>query len=484
MPALWSDLAAALIGGPRLATAADEAVGAHAEPAPVVVELAASLHWFLSLRWLAVTAVVAATFVASRFLGVSLPVLSILSVAASIALYNLVLIWLSRLTDAQSGAPLVKPARLAHLQISLDLAALAVLLHFSGGVENPFSFFYVFHVVIAGIFLSQLPSIAYALAATGLFSSVAVTEALGIIPHYHLEGFADPSLYRQGPYIGAIVLGFALTLLVCAYLTSSIGQHLQSREKELAWTKAKLQEQAVMLQEVNTKLEKAIHARTAPAATVAHELRAPLAAIQGLLDLILQGYAARSEVSSEEIVRMARDSAAGLIGLVNDLLYLSHVKDVGALLQSEDVKLQDILREVIDLSRGQATLKNISLELSIVEPIPVVRGYRDYFRRVVVNLVDNAIKYTGPGGRVAVSLRREGDQLVCTVEDNGIGIASADLTRIFDEFYRAENAKQTQRTGTGLGLPIVKRILELHGGRIEVWSEPGKGSRFTFKLPV
>lgn len=456
-----------------------------AEPEPVKAELTVSLHWFLSLRWVAVAGVVAAALFTRHVLAIELPLPPILAIAAALAVYNVILTRLTLQADrGEAASPYASFERLAHLHISLDLAALAALLHFTGGVENPFSYFFIFHVVFAGIFLSRLAGFIYSIAAVGLLTVIASAEAMEIIPHYHLLGFADPSLYRHWPYVGALLLGFAFTLLFVAYLTSSIGQHLRSREEELGSTKERLREQTLAVQETNARLEKAIHARTAPTLQVAHELRAPLAAIQGFLDLILKGYATDGEVSQEEMVRMARDSAAGLLDLVNDLLYLGHIKELGAVTQAEPVPLHEVVQEVVSTASGEAALKGIELNLSVSDSVPPVRGSRDYLRRAVFNLVDNALKYTEPGGAVRVRLRVEDGEVVGEVQDTGIGMRASDIPRIFDEFYRAENAKQAQRTGTGLGLAIVKRVVELHGGQIDVWSELGKGSRFTFRLPV
>jgi hypothetical protein len=173
-----------------------------AEPEPVEVELTASVHWFLRLRWLAVIGVVAATLFAVYVFAVDLPVLPILAIAGALAAYNLALTGLTlRIDHLAPSARLASFQKLAHLHIALDLVALTVLLHYSGGVENPLFFFYVFHVVVAGIFLSRLATFAYAVAAAGLFSAMTGLEALGLAPHYHLQGFAAPDLYRHGSYL-------------------------------------------------------------------------------------------------------------------------------------------------------------------------------------------------------------------------------------------------------------------------------------------
>jgi two-component system phosphate regulon sensor histidine kinase PhoR len=125
----------------------------------------------------------------------------------------------------------------------------------------------------------------------------------------------------------------------------------------------------------------------------------------------------------------------------------------------------------------------VDLKLNLPDSLPPVEATNEDIEHLLANLVNNAIKYTEPGGQVTVTLEERDGQIVGTVEDTGIGIASEELPRIFDEFYRAESAKGKAQ-GTGLGLSIVKRVLDLYGGQIHVESELGKGSKFTFTLPA
>jgi signal transduction histidine kinase len=133
--------------------------------------------------------------------------------------------------------------------------------------------------------------------------------------------------------------------------------------------------------------------------------------------------------------------------------------------------------------RIKATLRTVELELDIQEPLPLIGANEEHAAQLLSNLIDNAIKYTDPGGRVFVQLREDGTRVVGKVEDSGIGIAPEDQSRIFSGFYRAKNAKEVEPYGTGLGLPLVMRIIEMYDGDLELQSELGKGSTFTFSFP-
>jgi len=147
------------------------------------------------------------------------------------------------------------------------------------------------------------------------------------------------------------------------------------------------------------------------------------------------------------------------------------------------VDIAEVLEGVSDLMRARAEEKDLFFSVQIEPDLPPVKANVEHMKQLWTNLISNAIKYTEPGGIVVVSLAQNPNYVVGTVRDTGIGIAPEDIPRIFDEFYRTENAKAVERQGTGLGLSIAKRIVETYGGRIWVESELGKGSKFTFVLP-
>jgi two-component system phosphate regulon sensor histidine kinase PhoR len=169
--------------------------------------------------------------------------------------------------------------------------------------------------------------------------------------------------------------------------------------------------------------------------------------------------------------------------LVDDLLKLAAVKSEQEMKRREVLSLADPLEKVFPLLKTQADEKGLTLTLEVRQH-PLVRADREQMGQLWTNLISNAIKYTPPGGRVRVVLEEEERWAVGMVEDTGIGIAPEDKTRIFEEFYRTRQAKEMEPRGTGLGLPLVKRIVEGHGGSIEVQSALGQGSRFVFHLPA
>jgi signal transduction histidine kinase len=215
-----------------------------------------------------------------------------------------------------------------------------------------------------------------------------------------------------------------------------------------------------------------------------HELRAPAATIYQTLDVVLQGYTDGSLGNQVEMLCLARDRARAMLGMINDCLLLGAVRQAEADTGKASVQLAEVLWKVLPAMRIKATVRGIELIVDVQDSLPLVGIAEEYAAQVLSNLIDNAIKYTHAGGQVVVCLKAADGLVTGTVEDTGIGIAPHDVSRIFDGFFRARNAKQIEPYGTGLGLYLVKCLVETHDGHIDVESEQGKGSKFTFSLPV
>jgi signal transduction histidine kinase len=215
---------------------------------------------------------------------------------------------------------------------------------------------------------------------------------------------------------------------------------------------------------------------------VAHELRAPVAAIQSYLKLILEDYVTQ-EKQRDILVRLER-LAMEQLELVSDLLELGRIQQNAATGQAELVQVEEVLQSAIEDMRTGAEEKGISLSVETIPDLPPVQARSDHIKQVWVNLLSNAIKYTQTGGTVVASVGQDHGCIVGTVRDTGIGIAPEHQERIFEEFFRTDEAKAMERHGTGLGLSIFKRVVEVYGGQVRVESAVGEGSRFTFTLPA
>ncbi len=215
-------------------------------------------------------------------------------------------------------------------------------------------------------------------------------------------------------------------------------------------------------------------------ANVSHELRTPLASIRAMAETLQDGALNDGEVASR-FVNIIVGEVERLTRILEDLLILSRAES--QMPEREPFALTTLVRDVTERLTTQAGKAGQTL-VSLSAPAIEVSANRDQIEQVLVNLIDNAIKYTPQGGKITVSLEVHNGAATVHVADTGIGIMSQDVPRLFERFYRVDKARSRQSGGTGLGLSIVKHIVEMHGGRVEVQSEYERGSTFSFSLPL
>ncbi len=219
-------------------------------------------------------------------------------------------------------------------------------------------------------------------------------------------------------------------------------------------------------------------------ANISHELRTPLTTIKGFLETLLDG-ALEDRKISLRFLRIIDTETDRMKRLIDDLFSLSNIESRKVIPAREEVRMSEVVEKVLAAFSQAAGERGIRLASRLDPDFPVIVADEDMITRVVVNLVDNAIKYSQDRGRVVIEGgRSEGGEVFLSVSDRGIGIPEESLPRIFERLYRVDKARSREYGGSGLGLAIVKHIVEVHGGRIEVDSRPGLGSRFTVYLPV
>jgi PAS domain S-box-containing protein len=220
-------------------------------------------------------------------------------------------------------------------------------------------------------------------------------------------------------------------------------------------------------------------------ANMSHELRTPLNGIIGFSELLVDGKAGALSAQQRGFLQDILASGRHLLHLVNDLLDISKIEAGRMELQEEDFAPAPAVEEACVVLAPAVAEKQIAMTTRVAPTLASVRLDRQKFKQVLLNLASNAVKFTDAGGRVDIELEPAGnDELRLCVSDSGIGITREDCARLFAEFHRVEASASNRRPGTGLGLALTKRLVELQGGRIEVDSEPGVGSRFTVHLPI
>jgi two-component system, OmpR family, phosphate regulon sensor histidine kinase PhoR len=240
---------------------------------------------------------------------------------------------------------------------------------------------------------------------------------------------------------------------------------------------------AVMVLHDITEIRRLERARRDFVANISHEFRTPLTAIQGFAETLLEG-ALEDSSNSRRFIEIIHEHALRLGRLTDDLLKLARIEAGQLHLELQPVTVTSIVDPCVETTRVKASQKGLVLESEYASDLPTFRGDLRLLHDVLQNLLDNAVRYSSPGGRIVIGAMVKNNQLVFSVSDTGIGIPKADQDRIFERFYRTDAARSRESGGTGLGLSIAKHLVEAHGGRIQVESEVGRGSTFSVFLPV
>jgi signal transduction histidine kinase len=469
-------------GGERQLSQGHEAVYTPEETA-----LRSRLRIYVNLRWLAIVAIALVALVASRVPGISFSALPIFIICIFMLAYNAVLFYLTRrLKSEKPGLIIPRVRALSNINIVLDIVALTLLLHFSGGVDNPFIFMYPIHSIAAGIVMPR--RITYGLATFALFmAALLVTlEYFQVVPHIALFEQGQQGMYRQAGYVAGTMSALAALIYSCTYLTTTISGELKKRQREIVKLQGQLLEtKEVELSQVSrdvAKLETEKRSFVRFLGVAAHDLQAPLVATRNALWVVLNDTSLALAAEQRTMLEKSNRRIAGLLALITDLLDVPQIESGHMVHEMTPVSLAEVIDQSVDNMRSVATEKGIGIEIDLLPEMPLVRGSAARLQQVLTNLISNAVKYSQEG-RVLVRVREDYSNLQTDVIDSGVGISKDDLPRVFDDFFRAHNA---EARGTGLGLSICRRIIEAHGGRIWVESpcqETGSGSRFSFTLP-
>src|SRR2546428_4633194 len=239
-----------------------------------------------------------------------------------------------------------------------------------------------------------------------------------------------------------------------------------------------------LLLEANRRLQELDKLKSDFVSTVSHELRTPMTSIKGYVDNILDGLTGALTERQSYYLNRVKSNVERLTRMINELLDLSRIEAGKVDLNLGNVRMREFVSEVVEGFQGMAQQKGVTLRTHQPEDLPVIRCDHDKLHQVLTNLIQNAIKFTPTGGEVRVESQvRDDGFLTIGVIDTGCGVRLHELDKVFEKFYRGESGS-AEECGSGLGLPIAKSLVELHGGRIWAESTPGQGSRFYFTVPI
>ncbi len=428
------------------------------------VILKSRLAWSIRLRWLAVTGYFLATIITEVFFKISLPYEKIWIVLISLAILNLlyqVLFWIIKELSFTSEIIIL------HIHIIIDLICLTLIVHFSGGIENPIYLFYIFHIVISSILFSRYSPFMIATLVIILFYSLVYLEFNEIIPHYCLY---EISIHNSQLAVILILIVFFITVYVTEYICTAFMRIYRDSKR--------------IIDKQNKQLIEADKNKTRFFQFASHELKAPVIAIKSTLDGVTKSFHDSLDPKVLDLLKRASMRSAQLLTILKELLELSQKRNVKPILENEPININKTLDETIEREKTSAEQKNIKLNLNLTNDRVNTCGKQEDFEKVFSNIINNAIRYSPNGSEVEITMKSENDHIIFEVKDNGIGIAEEEIPKIFEEFYRSESAKKVVNFGTGLGLSLVKQIVGNYNGTISVTSKVDHGSAFRISIPI
>lgn len=413
--------------------------------------------WFIKLRYGAIVMLFLFMFLSEYFLDIYVSAIqqkAIIIVTISILIYNLLFHFIRRYL--KHDADKFNPLHLSILQMVSDLIALMLIVYFTGSVESPLLLFFVIHMIVGSLILPGFIIYAFAAIIVLSFWGITVGEYYSIIHHYHIIGFLPTSLHQQFNYVLAINLSFAFLVFMIVLIANRMANQLYRREQQLV--------------ESIEKINAAEKEKQKYISGIVHEIKTPLSAVHSYLDLVLQKFLGPLDELVEEKLVRARRRSTEAIELINNVLKISKLQVENSFVK-EEVDISTILARAIKSAKVNAEAKGVKLALKNKRKEKrTIAGDPLLIQIALSNIIANAIKYNNMDGIVEIDVDENKDNVLITVCDNGLGIPGGEIDKIFNDFFRASNIKSAGLEGSGLGLSIVKQIVERHGGTINVKS--------------
>ncbi len=424
-------------------------------------------NWFIRLRTIAVAVSVILVLMAKQVLS-NLNTTLLLFPIGILAIGNF-LYWFrnkkAQITSRQTERSLIK------IQMLFDLVILTVLMHYSGGIENPLFFIYFIHVIIASLMFPGKQVYQIAFLAIILFTGEVLLSInifcwnISVLQHYHV--LSESHHLHDQNYIFMMLGMFWFVILFTAFIASS----MMNRYRVIRDKLIKKQRQLI-----STEKEKIDFFRFAT-----HEMKTPMVTVQSAIDTVLELSRTTIDEKSKDLLRRSRGRTQQAIDMVKDLGDMTQ----GTIPNKLEKSKVDIVKTIGSIVDGELLDNDKNLKITMNLPDNYwVTTFQNLFEKIMINLVSNAIRYSDEESEVIISLIPKNDTFEIIVQDFGIGMTLEQQRKIFDEFYRAPQAKKHTTTGTGLGMSIVKRFIEKMNGHITMQSEVGKGTTFKMELPL
>lgn len=422
--------------------------------------------WLIKIRWVAIVGVTIATFISQFFLKLLIQYTELYFLAGMLFIFNTFYFFLTKsfkLVLLQNQ--LIK--KLINLQITFDFIFLTTLLHFSGGIENPFIVFYIFHMLIASISLSKIDSYIQTTIAILLFSLLTYLELTNILPHHCINKNISNAIENDVGYLIAAFGVFIITSYFSVYIMTTISGQL--RKQQAAYSQA------------NKELRKKDKIKDEYVQRVTHDIKGHIAVISSSLEILKRKSLGEIHENYDDVIKRGVRRTDTLLDFIKELLTITNLR-LKNKMEIKPFLINEVINKSIEATIGLAKDKNILIHSYAPNDLGEITGEQFSIEEAITNLLQNAVKYTPQDGKISLMASSDEKDVTIEIIDTGVGIPEEDIDKVFDEFYRSSNVKKSIE-GSGLGLALVKQIIQRQKGKISVKSKVGEGSTFTVILP-
>jgi signal transduction histidine kinase len=422
--------------------------------------------WFIRLRYVAVIILIGFVFLGETWFHFDLAptqTIAISSISLLIFLYNVTIHTIRKYVGILPGK--FNCLHISLIQMMLDLAALMLLVYYTGLIESPLYMFFIFHMIIGSMILPGYIVYMSAGLVSVIFAVLTILERYGLIPTYDIIGLVGLPYQHTLTYSILFIIVFSFVLFVSVYFANKISRELYQREQQLRQSLEKLNE-----------AEKAKQRYTLG---IVHEIKTPITAVESILELIHEKYVGPVSKKVDQKILRAKLRTEEALDLINNILRISKLKLLDSHL-NEEINLSEFIAAMVDNFQEPAKVKLVELTFkNELTKNNILISDKILFELSLSNVISNAIKYVDTEGKVEVKLsfKQDIDKFLITVCDNGIGIPANEIQNIFDQFFRASNINKAIHEGSGLGLAVVKEVVERLGGTINVKSPSLLGTK-------
>jgi len=421
------------------------------------------IAWIINLRWLAVLAILAVVPLNDIIFDVKIGYHQTYIVASLLLVLNIVYFFIYRYFYFQKFR---QEILFAEIQIVSDLILISIFVHFIGGINNSFYFVYLIPMIISAVLFRGKLSYLNTFCGCILLTIWSILEYNNIVETY----FISQSEFHLSIFWTSL-LSFYFISFIITYIVGDFISKYRNLKK--------------IIDKKSDLLEKTMRERDRMFRYTAHEIKSPINTVSSMLNIVKMVYQEDRENEDKilDLISRAQKRSGQILDIVKDMIELTHYRSGQKGGNYTQKELSDWLQKQVNSFAEEAEEKGLTLIYNSNPNSAEINFDYESLEKIVNNLISNAIRYTKEPGRIEVELTVNKQNFEITVEDNGIGIKPEEKRKIFKEFYRSAQAKDIEHLGTGLGLALVKHIVEKYQGEIELQSTPGEGSQFTIKLP-